>query len=95
MRIEAYTQVQQVYNTHKAVTAAQAEKKNFSDAVQISSVGKDISVAKQAVAQAQDVRTEITEPIKAQIANGTYQVSMDDFADRLMGKYHAYNALLG
>lgn len=95
MRIEAYTQVQQVYNTRKAVAAAQTEKKNFSDAVQISSVGKDISVAKNAVAQAEDVRTEITEPIKAAIAGGTYRVSIDDFADRLMSKYNAYNSLLG
>lgn len=95
MRIEAYAQVQQVYNTHKAKTSAKVGTQSFSDAVQISSVGKDISIAKQAVAQAKDIRTEITEPIKASIANGTYQVSADEFADRLLEKYNAYNALLG
>lgn len=95
MRIEAYSQVQQVYNTHKAQVAVKAGTQSFSDAVQISSFGKDISIAKQAVAQAKDIRTEITEPIKASIANGTYQVSADEFADRLFEKYNAYNALLG
>ena len=95
MRIDAYSQVQQVYNTHKVKTTAKASTPSFKDAVQISGIGKDITVAKQAVAQASDIRSEITEPIKASIANGTYSVSVEDFADKLLDKYNAYNALLG
>jgi negative regulator of flagellin synthesis FlgM len=54
-----------------------------------------MTIAKQAVAKADDVRSEVTEPIRASIANGTYDVSADDFADRLLEKYNAYNALIG
>lgn len=95
MRIEAYTQIQQLYNTQKTKATTAKTNASFSDAVQISSIGKDIQTAKQAVAQAPDVRTELTDPIKASIANGTYDVSAEDFADKMMEKYEAYNAMLG
>ena len=53
----------------------------------ISSVGKDIQTAKQAVANSSDIREELTAPIKASIEAGTYSVSDDDFAGRLLEKY--------
>lgn len=95
MRIEAYSQVQQIYNTQKTKSTAKAGTQSFKDALQISSKGKDFTVAKQAVAQAPDIRTDVTEPIKASLENGTYKVSANDFADKLLEKYNAYNALLG
>jgi negative regulator of flagellin synthesis FlgM len=95
MRIEAYTQVQQLYNTRKPKPVAQAGKTGFTDALHISSAGKDFSIAKKAVAQADDIRFERVNPIKAGIANGTYQVSAEDFADRMIEKYNAYSALMG
>ena len=82
MRIEAYTPVQQLYNTNNTNKSQKTSKVSFSDQVQISSMGKDIQTAKQAVANAPDVREEITAPIKSAIAGGTYQVSMDSFADK-------------
>jgi negative regulator of flagellin synthesis FlgM len=87
MRIEAYTQVQQVYNTSKTAKTQRTDKKSGSDQVQISSFGKDIQAAKNAVAAADDIRTELTAPLKASIANGTYQVSGESFAEKLMQKY--------
>ncbi|MCD7724728.1 MAG: flagellar biosynthesis anti-sigma factor FlgM [Clostridiales bacterium] len=87
MRIEAYTQVQQLYNAKKTARTQQSSKKAASDQIQISSFGKDIQTAKNAVAAADDVRTELTAPLKASIANGTYQVSGESFAERLMQKY--------
>ena len=87
MRIAAYTQVQQLYNSKK-VTKTQAKSHvSFSDQVQISSIGKDIQTAKQAVAGSSDIREGVTAPIKAQIQAGTYEVSAESFADKLMKKY--------
>lgn len=87
MRIAAYTQVQQLYNSKK-VTKTQAKSHvSFSDQVQISSIGKDIQTAKQAVANSSDIREEITAPIKAKIQAGTYEVSAGSFADKLLQKY--------
>lgn len=88
MRIEAYTQVQQLYNTKSTNKAKQSGKPSFADQLQISNVGKEIQTAKQAVNNAPDIREDVTAPIKASIQNGTYQVNGDDFAERLMEKYN-------
>ena len=85
MRIEAYTQVQQLYNTKKASKTQAAAKKGLSDQLQISSIGKDIQTAK--VAGSSDIREDVIAPIKAKLQNGTYEVSNESFADKLFAKY--------
>lgn len=87
MRIEAYTQVQQLYNTKKATKTESKGHVSASDQVQISSFGKDIQTAKQAVAASSDIREDVTAPVKAKIQAGTYEVSPESFADKLMQKY--------
>lgn len=87
MRIEAYTQVQQLYQTKKVKQAQVSEKVVATDKVQISSLGKDIQTAKAAVKAAPDVREDRTAAIKAKLANGTYSVSNEDFAQKLLKKF--------
>lgn len=87
MRIEAYTQVQQLYKTKKPVKAQAGKSANYSDKLQISDVGKDIQTAKAAVAASGDIREDVTAPIKASIQAGTYEVSTESFADKLLAKY--------
>ncbi len=87
MRIEAYTQVQQIYNTQKTAKPQKTSAKTFADQIQISSLGKDINTAKAAVSAGSDIREDVVAPIKAQIDNGTYSVSAQSFADKLMQKY--------
>ncbi len=87
MRIEAYTQVQQLYNTQKVKKAQQAGSVSHTDQVQISNRGKDIQTAKAAVASAPDVRENLTEPIKARIEDGSYDVDAGSFAEKLLRKY--------
>ena len=87
MRIEAYTQVQQMYSAKKAANVKSKNNVGRSDQVQISSIGKDIQNAKQAVAGASDIREDVIAPIKAKIQAGTYEVSAESFADKLMHKY--------
>lgn len=93
MRIEAYTQVQQLYNAKKPAKVQGKATQAASDQIQISSIGKDIQIAKNAVAAADDIREELTAPIKASIANGTYQVSGESFAEKLMQKYEEIESL--
>ncbi len=88
MRIDAYTQVQQVYNVSKATKTQRTAKPGVTDKVQISSVGKDIQTAKAAVAAAPDIREEVTAPIKERIQNGTYEVNTESFAEKLYQKYN-------
>ena len=87
MRIEAYTQVQQLYQSQKVNRSQKTGTVAQTDKVQISSFGKDIHIAKAAVAASPDIREELTAPIKAKIQNGTYEVSNESFADKLLKKY--------
>lgn len=87
MRIEAYTQVQQLYQSQKTNKSQKTGSAMRTDGVQISSFGKDIQTAKAAVTGSPDIREELTAPIKAKIQNGTYEVSNESFADKLLKKY--------
>ena len=87
MRIEAYTQVQQMYSSKKAANVKSKSNVGRADQLQISSIGKDIQNAKQSVAGASDIREDVIAPIKAKIQSGTYEVSAESFADKLMQKY--------
>ena len=56
MRIEAYNQVQQLYQAKRTGKAQNSPAAAKTDKLQISSFGRDIQVAKAAVAAAPDVR---------------------------------------
>ena len=84
MKINPYMQVQQTYNPKMVGSTKKAENIGRLDDVVISSIGREYQVAKQAVAGAPDIRTDITEPIRAAVSSGTYEVSGEKFADKLM-----------
>lgn len=84
MKINPYIQVQQMYNNQKPATGKKAGTVGRRDDLVISNIGKEIQAAKQAVAAAPDIRTDITEPIRAAVNNGTYMVSGEKFADKLL-----------
>lgn len=84
MRIEAYSQIQQVYKATKTDKSQKKPSAAMSDQLEISTMGKDYQVAKQAVAGSADVREELTAPLKKSIQAGTYEVSVDKFADKLL-----------
>ena len=89
MRIEAYNQVAQLYQTSNTKNTNAASKVNSMgrDQVQISSTGKDYQVAKAAVSESADIREDLVADIKARIKAGTYDVSTDDFAEKLLSNY--------
>ena len=93
MRIKAYTQVQQLYNATKPAKLQGKAHVSATDRIQISSIGKDIQIAKNAVAAAPDIREDVVAPIRAAVTNGTYQVSAESFAEKLMQKYEEIEGL--
>ena len=93
MRIEAYTQVQQLYNTKKALKTPAASNTGASDKIQISSIGRDIQVARAAVDASSDIREELIAPLRAGIENGTYLVSGESFAEKLLQQYDEISGL--
>lgn len=83
MRIDAYMQVNQLYNTKKTRNASKPGTESAKDSLEISSFGSAYQVAKQAAAQTSDVREERVQDIQARMAAGTYQVSIEDVADKM------------
>ena len=78
MRIDAYMQVSQIYQANKTKNAPKTGKAGSRDSLEISSFGNAYQVAKQAASQASDVKE-----IQAQMAAGTYSVSIEDVADKM------------
>lgn len=87
MRIDAYNAVNQVYQTNTQAKKVTTDKKASSDKLEISQAGKDIAVAKKAIAEVPDVREDRVETIKKQMAEGTYSVSMEDVADKMIDSF--------
>ena len=86
--IDAMAEVSQLYQSNATRRKAEVKKSVYTkDSVEISEFGKDIQVAKQAVAQAEDIRMDKVLDIKARIANGTYNVPMGVLADKLLNGF--------
>ena len=88
MRVDAFAQIQSMYNLGNKNKQVKTETtKSFSDQLQISSIGKDLRTAKQAVASSADVREDLVADIKSKIDAGTYSVDSDSLAEKLFEKF--------
>ena len=88
MRIDAMAEISQIYQANgvkkkSGISSAVSTR----DSVEISSFGRELQVAKQAVAQAPDIREEKVEELKNSMANGTYNVPMGALADKLLNGF--------
>lgn len=87
MRIGTYNMINQLYgntSSKKAVSANSTNYASFKDEVSFSGMGKDMQVAKKALKSVSDVREELVNDIKTRMNNGTYEVSNDEFASKIM-----------
>ena len=93
MRVDTLSQVAQLYHTSKPTRTNKANgiAPMGRDQVQISSAGRDFQIAKQAVAEASDIREDKVAEVKSQIDSGNYNVDTEDFASVL---FNAYNSRL-
>lgn len=87
MKIDAYMQVNQVYQASKPRAASKSSKVAAeNDSLEISSVAKDFQVAKKAAAEAPDVREDKVKDIMERMKAGTYNVSIEDVAENLANR---------
>ena len=90
MRIDAYNQVAAIYKSSKPARTNAAKKTgSFQDQLQISQTGRDYQIAKQAVANASDIREDKVAQLKTRVESGSYKVDSGDFASKLLEKYDA------
>lgn len=86
MRVEAYNQINQLYQATKPKKTAKNEGGNFTDHYKVSSKGQDYQIAKSALSQTSDIRADRVAELKEQMASGSYNVSSQEIADSLVSK---------
>ena len=94
MRIGTYNMISQIYGntgTKKTKTSGTTGSGSFLDQVSFSSMGKDMQTSKTALGNTPDVRESKIQDLKRRIDNGTYDVSVDDFAQKLLDSYSKTN----
>ncbi len=85
MRIDAYNAVSQVYRSNSTPVVKKADnKKSFSDKLEISQTAKTFKTAKAAVDNAPDIRADKVAQVKAQIEAGSYHISSEAVADKIL-----------
>jgi flagellar biosynthesis anti-sigma factor FlgM len=84
MRIDAFNKISEVYKANNVRNTAKVKNGGFSDMLEISQTGKDYQIAKQIVAKTPDVREAKISDIKARMEAGTYHVSIEDVANKLV-----------
>lgn len=88
MRINAYNRVSKIYEAQniskvknvKEVTAKQ-------DEVEISKVGRDISLAREAVNKTPDIRLDKVNNIIERMESGAYNIDAKEVANKIVDKY--------
>lgn len=88
MRIEAYHKLNQIYKSDKTNGMTQATASSKNDKLEISQQGLDYQIAKKAVADTKDTRAELVNRLKSEIKTGSYHVSEEDFASKVIENYN-------
>ena len=91
MRIDAYTTINQGYNTKKTRATANSGYSQATDRVEISSFGQSFQIAKNALKAAPEVREELVADVKKRYDNGEFDVDDEKAADMLIEKYFGSN----
>jgi negative regulator of flagellin synthesis FlgM len=87
MRIDAFNKINELYKASNVKSTAKAKNMSFSDSLEISQTGKDYQVAKQIVARTPDIRDTKVNEIMERMKAGTYNVTIEDVADKLVDEY--------
>lgn len=92
MRIDAFNKVSELYQSNTIKSSKNVKETSFFDKLEISQTGKDYQIAKQALKSVPDVREDRVKEMKERIASGTYNVSAEEVANKIVENY--YNELV-
>lgn len=91
MRVEAVNQISQIYKPSGTKKYTKQGNVNNRDAYEISQSAKDYQVAKKAVSEASDVREDKIAQLKEALASGSYNVSAQEVAEKIVSSYFDYS----
>lgn len=88
MRIDGMQKVAQLYSSNATTKTEKKKVEAAKDKLQISQAGRDYQIARKAVMEAPDVREDKIVDIKSRMEAGTYDVSAEAFAEKVIAKYN-------
>lgn len=88
MRIESYHKINKLYTSEKTSGVKQNIATSKNDKLEISQTALEYQIAKKAVSEIEDVREELVSKVKNKIESGNYNVSADDFANKVIESYN-------
>ena len=87
MRIDAFNKISELYKASSVKSTAKAKGSSFSDKLEISQAGRDYQIAKQVISRTPDIREATVNEIKQRMEAGTYNVTIQDVAEKLVDSY--------
>lgn len=88
MKINQVNRIAEIYGaTSKRKVTSKNEKVGEKDKLEISNTAKYFQVALKAAKDSPDIREEKVEQIKQQIETGTYNVSAEEVAKKMMAEF--------
>lgn len=88
MKVNQIQQIAEIYGaTSTRKMPAQSTKASEKDKLEISAEAKHFQTALKAAKDSPDIRTDKVERIKAQIESGTYNVSAEEVAKKMMADF--------
>lgn len=92
MRVDAVNQISQIYKPSSAKKVNKAGAVSNKDAYEVSQFAKEYQIAKNAVSKTSDVREDKVAEIKEALASGTYNVSAQEIAEKMISRFFDYQA---
>lgn len=92
MRVDAVNQISQIYKPSSAKKVNKAGAVSNKDAYEVSQFAKEYQIAKNAVSKTSDVREDKVAEIKEALASGTYNVSAQEIAEKMVSRFFDYQA---
>ena len=87
MRITRAPQINDIYKPNANSKQQRLSRAEEKDSVTISEHGKDFQSVLKAIKDSPEVREDKVNRIKSQIENGTYNVSAEEIANKMVNNY--------
>jgi negative regulator of flagellin synthesis FlgM len=84
MKITRVNQILEVYNTNRVQKTGKTNRTMGKDVFALSEEGKDFQTALSALSKVPDIRYEKVQEIKQKLQSGTYNISAQELADKMV-----------
>ncbi|MBE6024482.1 MAG: flagellar biosynthesis anti-sigma factor FlgM [Cellulosilyticum sp.] len=86
MRVDAVSRIYNTYSTQMASSAKDTDKAKSKDEVDFSTQAKDFAAIKKMLSDVPEVREDKVQDIKQRMENGTYNVSSEEVASKILSQ---------